>query len=566
MCQAILDKRRSARDDGLVSLLRAVGWTLLGIVFVSCAADGHALVVDLRTDLRPAYDFNLVRVTVNEAPDPSFVSERRTQAAAIGDDYMSGQRVAELRGVPVGAYLLTLELLDGGAAVVATRRVRVELERSRTVTVVITSDCFAVSCPGVDDDAAATECVSGRCVSPGCSAENPELCGGPRCATDTECGASTVACVASRCVGGECFVTPDDERCAADSEYCDITDGCQPIPSFPDAGPVPVDAGPILFDAGPRDAGGGCVPSGCDDFDPCTLDGCAGGLCSFAPLCDSGSYCVSGTCNPLPTFRVDTSETFGCIDVGRSHTSPRFLWRRVVTGRPGATATQFNQHAGCGEAFVEAESFVLDGTGSHVDESFQGPDTNCDSGALGRYRAYVEIDGERSPTIELSYFNSGCSAVSSCASASSYCPPCRDCRPGLEYCYASSSCAPNPTFTIETSEGPGCIDLGRDHLGASFAWRRTVTGRPGATATQINDHVSCGTGPAPAETIPLDGAGRAVTTSNGPASSDCSAPYLGRYRAWVDVDGVTSPAVEVTYFNSTCTGVATCVAARTFCP
>lgn len=93
-----------------------------------------------------------------------------------------------------------------------------------------------------------------------------------------------------------------------------------------------------------------------------------------------------------------------------------------------------------------------------------------------------------------------------------------------------------------------------------------MTGRPGATASQTNDHVSCDTGPMPAEDIPLDGTGRAVTTANGSASADCAAPYLGRYRAWVDVDGVTSPAVEVTYFNSTCPGIATCAAARTFCP
>ena len=541
-----------------VSLCRASSLIALGIALASCTPDGHELLVDLRTDLRPAYDFTLVRVTVNEAPDPSFVGDRRTQAAAIGDDYVTGQRVAEVRGVPVGAYFLTLELLDASAAIVATRRVRVELARSRTVTVVITSDCFAVSCPGAGDDSAATECVSGRCVSPGCSAENPELCGGPGCATDSECPASAIDCVASRCVDGECFVSADDARCGGDSEYCDITEGCQPIPAFPDAGPVGLDAGP-------RDAGG-CVPGDCDDGDPCTVDSCASGVCSSSPRCDSDSYCDSGACYPLPILRIDTSETFACIDVGRDHTAPRFLWRRTVTGRPGARFTQFNQHAGCGEGFAAAGSFVLDGAGNYVDESFQGPDSNCDAGALGRYRAYVEVDGQRSPTVQATYFNSSCSAVSSCAAAFGYCPPCRDCRPGLDYCYASSSCAPNPTLTIETTDGPGCIDLGRDHAGATFEWRRTVTGRPGATASQINDHVSCGTGPAPAADIPLDGAGRATTTANGSASTDCAAPYLGRYRAWVDVDGVPSPAVEVTYFNSTCSGVATCAAARTFCP
>jgi len=301
--------------------------------------------------------------------------------------------------------------------------------------------------------------------------------------------------------------------------------------------------------------------------DPCTIDGCGPFGCTNVPRCGAGEYCEAGTCQLLPSITIDTNDGFACADLGRDHTAPSdYLWRRTVRGRAGASWTQFNRHVGCAEATMEAETDSLDSSGTHTYQSNDGVNDDCGSPVLGRFAVYVEVDGRRSDTIEVTYFNSSCPGVTSCTAARSFCPPCRDCDPSNEYCYDDSECAPDPTLVLEGGDGAGCADLGTAHAAPAFLWRRTVTGRPGATAQQFNEHVSCGDPPAAAEAIALGPSGSDTIEATNGAETDCTAPFLGRYRVYVEVDGVRSATRELTYYNSSCPGIDTCAAARTHCP
>jgi len=532
-------------------------------LWVGCSSPSHGLVVDLRTDLRPGYDFVSVRTTLVEATDRAAEGRQASLAVAIDDDFTEGRRIAELDGLSTGPHLLRVELLDRAAAVVARRRVSTEVSGLRSVTLVITSDCFGVSCPGAMDPADATECAGGRCVSPECTEETPEACGVGGCATDAECAASA-ACATARCEGGACFQRPDDGRCP-DGSYCDIVDGC--------SDPPPMDAGAPAVDAGGSDAGladaGQCATPSCDDDDPCTIGRCVPSFgCLQDPLCARDEYCELGVCHSLPELVIETTDGAGCADLGRDHSGPGdFLFRRTVRGRAGAPFTQYNRHVGCVEAAMPAETDTLDAGGTYTDESNDMGSADCDSPILGRFSAYVEIDGMRSDPVEVTYFNSRCPGVSTCAEARTLCPPCRACDPATEYCHDGSECAPQPELVLQGGDGFFCADLGRAHVPPEWLWRRVVTGRPGATAQQFNAHVSCGEGPVAAEAISLDGAGRAeLEATNADPSTDCSSPFLGRYDVYVEVDGERTATRELTYFNSSCPAVADCVSARTYCP
>ena len=101
---------------------------------------------------------------------------------AAGADLLAGLRVAELPGLSPGRHDLVMTLFAGDA-VVADRAVRIDLQRSLALTVLVTRDCADVSC---DEE---TTCRAAACVDVGCSELAPELCGAPECATDAECPA-----------------------------------------------------------------------------------------------------------------------------------------------------------------------------------------------------------------------------------------------------------------------------------------------------------------------------------------------------------------------------------------
>ncbi len=544
--------------------MRSCLWLVL--LLCACSDPTYDLLVDLNTDLRPRLDFEHIRVSILEAPDPSLVGEQDDFVPAADDDFLTfpGRRVAEFLSLPSGDYVIEVRLLDADGVTVVARVLRIGLTASRVVRVRITSDCLSVVCPGADDSADRTECLGGRCVPPGCTADDPSSCGTPGCFEDAQCGASAT-CAEGRCVLGECLVTPNDALCT-DREYCDIADGCSERPAVPsDAG---VDAGDPGADAGTDagvDGGPTCTPATCDDFDPCTTDRCVGGSCTSTPLCGGTDYCRSGVCEPTPTFLLETVGASGCADLGVAHPSGSdFLFRRTITGRARATAQQYNRQISCGTPTVPAESFVLDGSGRAQDSFYTTPLTECWDGIYGRWRAYVDVDGVRSNTQEVVYYNSSCSNVRTCSAARSFCSPCRDCDLATGYCYGGTTCAPDPTLSITTSEGGGCVDLGVPHTSPP-ALAIVITGRPNATSTQMNEHVSCALAEVPAEVRPLDASGRATSELTTGAAA-CSGTVWGRWSVTVDVDGERSNAQTVVYFNSSCPGYDTCALARNYCP
>lgn len=195
---------------------------ILAVALTSCDDGPTLLIVDLRTDLVPGVELDAVRTEVLSGD----AAGRRVDHAVDAEaDYLDGVRVAELTDLEPGELTVEVVLLRDGAAVVS-RPVRVTLERTMAVTVVVTRDCRGVECPAPDGDPVAEACVGGTCADPRCTEEQPDACVG-ECAGDADCPAPAAACASARCVGGACLAVPDDASCGAD-EYCEAETGCQP--------------------------------------------------------------------------------------------------------------------------------------------------------------------------------------------------------------------------------------------------------------------------------------------------------------------------------------------------
>lgn len=214
------------------------GWALAWALLWGCEASGHAVVVDVRTDLSPGIEFDGVRVRLDGRPAGETL-------VTPGADYARGVRAAELADVASGPHELEVELVRDGSVELA-RVVLVQVRAATSATITLTRDCRGVACPLASDAPSLLACVGGRCVDPSCTDETPELCA-PECAADTDCTPPVVPCLAPRCAAGACLDV-DDGSCGA-GRYCDAARGCQPIGGPSDAG---VDAG---TDAGAPDAG-----------------------------------------------------------------------------------------------------------------------------------------------------------------------------------------------------------------------------------------------------------------------------------------------------------------------
>lgn len=529
---------------------------LLLLALAAGCADGHFVSTRLQTSYRHGFQFVLARVELVRVSDGAVAHARDvTFSPDPGLDLalLSGRSLADFEGVATGVYDVRVTLLDARGGAVDDGVTRVAIEDDRSVLVGVSAACASLSCPTASDPADATACSLGRCVPPSCL-EDPEGCVERECGSDAEC-AGTSACAAGQCVGERCLAVPDDALCAAD-EFCEATLGCQPRPEplEPDASTPPPDAGPTP-----------CSPSDCDDGDPCTTHACVAGSCQTSPRCGAGEYCDRGACHPEPTFMLQTSGAPDCIDLGVAHTAPDFTFRRIIEGRPNRTAVQTNQQVSCGDPpRDDPASFPLGPDGRWEDTFESGAVTDCDFGIYGRWQAYVTVDGRRSNTVETVYYNSGCPAVATCVAARSFCSPCRACTES-QYCYASSSCAPNPTIRIDTASGPGCVDLGVPHSSPPALVTR-VNGRPRATSTQVNERVGCGAAPYDAEERVLDASGAVVDPFPPTAALPCdTAGIYGRWDIRVRVDGVLSDPAEIVYFNSGCPGISTCAMARATC-
>ncbi|MFO0684135.1 MAG: hypothetical protein U0234_18930 [Sandaracinus sp.] len=190
---------------------------LLAAALGSCAAD-DSLSVQLVSNLSPSSEVDAAHVIVTResavlidtivpiAPSASLGRPRRLVDLAAG-----------------GRVSATVELRWRGATVL-TRHVTREVVGRTVVSVLMTRDCQGVSCPGAAD-ATAVECLGGRCVSPECDEEHPELCDA-ECHVDADCLVPSAACAPARCTAsGTCVALPDDERCDV-GEVCDAALGC----------------------------------------------------------------------------------------------------------------------------------------------------------------------------------------------------------------------------------------------------------------------------------------------------------------------------------------------------
>lgn len=195
-----------------------VVWRLTLLALAACDAAPPFLSVDLKTDLRPGIEFTSVTTAVLDDEVRLPVSTR--------DDFFGGQRVGEFELAAGGEVRVLVELLDADSEVIARRSAVARVSGATSITILITSDCVGVECPG-DGAPELTECLGARCVAPECVVEDPSACPDPRCASDADCPAP-VACASGACTDGVCFARTDDSLCGR-REYCDPNNGCTPI-------------------------------------------------------------------------------------------------------------------------------------------------------------------------------------------------------------------------------------------------------------------------------------------------------------------------------------------------
>jgi len=203
-------------------------WFLLpALLFLSasCASETSLLIIDLRTDLVPAIEFDEVRVDIIDAAGGG---AGFAEHPATGDEaYLDGVRVAELEDLEAGSITVRVTMSLGGNEVMQ-RPVRVQLEGRLAVTVVMTRDCLDVACPAAEDPAAVA-CLSGVCVEETCVEGDPS-CGEPACAGDFECDPYP-QCGFGTCREGVCLFEGDSTMCSG-AGICDPLTGCY-APEWP---------------------------------------------------------------------------------------------------------------------------------------------------------------------------------------------------------------------------------------------------------------------------------------------------------------------------------------------
>lgn len=180
-------------------------------LLTACSSSPASLVVDVRTDLVPGVEFDVLRLAI----DGESVALTTADATL---DYLAGARIAEIDELAPGTYRLTLTAAARGEPVLE-RNVLVQLHGEHAVTVLMTRDCRDVTC------GAGQSCVGGSCVSESCTPETPAECPEPECFADADCGDPAATCASARCVEGACF-EHDDGGCGAGS-FCRVDDGCR---------------------------------------------------------------------------------------------------------------------------------------------------------------------------------------------------------------------------------------------------------------------------------------------------------------------------------------------------
>jgi hypothetical protein len=344
-----------------MSVLRRVTCaTVLSVVVAvaaGCGDDDASVFVELRTDFVPGVEFVEVRTTLGGGPSDPVEAERRTTAAR-GDDYLAAVRVAEVDGLTRGSKTVRIELLGRAGEMVASRRVRVELDRDLGIAVLITRTCADVSCPGDMDAPELTECLGGRCVAPECTLDDPAACGASSCQSDEDCFVSA-ACAMAACRFSACLSVPNPGGCALD-EWCDPDVGCTRISSGPvDAGAMDSGGTDAATDARTDAATDARTDSGPPPLEPLewslgwSVLGAAGGTSGLRSIALDGAdrVCVTGN--------FDRDIDFG----GSSPLSRAFNGDDIVFAcvRPGSTPVFQSALGGPGEDFGAALTRGPDG-------------------------------------------------------------------------------------------------------------------------------------------------------------------------------------------------------------
>ena len=183
------------------------------LLLLGCSSSGSELIVDVRTDWLPGVEFVAVRTS---GLDGSPIRDR--VEVTTSDDYLAGERVAEIANLQPQTIFMRVELLDASDRIVAARPMQVELRDDLAVTVVVTRDCRGVMCSGT-----LSACQNGVCVDPRCLEIGDDFC--PEgCDSDLDCSSSALECVEARCIEGACYLEPDDALCPGGT--CSIVDGC----------------------------------------------------------------------------------------------------------------------------------------------------------------------------------------------------------------------------------------------------------------------------------------------------------------------------------------------------
>lgn len=142
---------------------------------------------------------------------------------------------------------------------------------------------------------------------------------------------------------------------------------------------------------------------------------CCGASCSVG-------YCHSGTCYAAPEVIEEASDPGPCANLAVTHAAPAFFMRFTVHGRPGALAYRYAKKISCAGAvpMVTPESpLTLKADGSYVFTIENTADTSCSNANIGKYEAWIVVDGVESAHHEVTAYNSGCTT---CAAAATLCP------------------------------------------------------------------------------------------------------------------------------------------------
>lgn len=209
---------------------------LTALVLLGCdggTAQG-GLVVRLKSDLQPGYEFSEVRTTLVGVPTSSEGTQIVRALTSEHPAYLSGREVAVFEDVLANEPVVQVLVMTGELVILERHAVaRIEGGGAAVVTVLATRDCRGVTCPGVAGAPNETECVGGACVPRSCTPERPGTCPPPPCSRDSDCETRGIECARSRCADGRCLLAADESLCGA-GEQCALDVGC--IGSAVDAG------------------------------------------------------------------------------------------------------------------------------------------------------------------------------------------------------------------------------------------------------------------------------------------------------------------------------------------